>query len=78
MNAIQIQEEKQAADFQIVLLDKKYCPIQKKLVPTGKKISYSANDGNSIWEFYQKHEEMQKAKAGRKKRRNKNKKQEVK
>lgn len=77
MNQIKFQEEKQYADFEIVLLDKQYCPVQKKLVPTGKKVSFCSDSGDEIYNFYQKHEELQKAKAG-KKGRKRNKKQDKK
>lgn len=77
MTEISFSEERQYADFEIVLLDKKYCPIQKTLVPTGKKVSFCSDNGNDIADFYEKHEQMQKAKAGkrgRKRNRKQNKK----
>jgi hypothetical protein len=77
MSQINLQEDKQYADFEIVLLEKQYCPIQKRLVPTGKKVSYCSNSGDDLWKFYEKHEEMQKAKAG-KKGRKRNRKQDKK
>lgn len=77
MNQINFQEEKQYADFEIVLLDKQYCPIQKRLVPTGKKVSFCSDNGGDIYSFYKKHEEMQKTKGG-KKGRKRNKKQDKK
>ena len=77
MGEIKFQEEKQYADFEIVLLDKEYCPVRKRLVPTGKKVSYCSNNGDDIYEFWQKHEELQKAKSG-KKGRKRNRKQEKK
>ena len=66
MTEISFQEEKQYAEFEVVLLEKRYCPSEKRLVPTGKKVSYCSSEGDKIWEFYQKHEGMQKAKAGKK------------
>jgi hypothetical protein len=72
MTDINLQEEKQVADFQIVLLDR-----DKNGRPTGKKFVYSSNDGSDLADFYQKHENTMKAKMSNKKRRrnrNKNKK----
>lgn len=72
---IELQEEaKQDSDFQLVLLDKDYCPITKTLVPNGKKVTICSNDGADLDKFLQKHESDLKQKMPRKKRR-KNKKQ---
>jgi len=69
MSKINFLEEKQSADFQIVLLDKQYCPITKKLVPTGKKVVYSSDNGSDIASFYYKHEQDMKARGGKKRNR---------
>lgn len=66
MTEIKFQEERQYADFEIVLLEKEYCPNRKMMVPTGRKVSFCSDNGNDIADFYEKHEQMQKAKGGRK------------
>lgn len=70
MSEITFREEKQSADFEIVLLER-----DRLGNPTGKKISYMSNEGSKICEFHDKHCEMQKAKMGKNKRKRRNKKQ---
>ena len=61
MSEINFQEEKQVADFQLVLLDR-----DRNGRPTGKKYVYSSNEGSELADLYQKHVDAMKAKMGRK------------
>ena len=75
MSQLKIEEERQSHDFEIVLLDKDYDPVQNCLVPNGKKVSYCSDEGSKIWDFWQKHEDMMKAKMGKRGRKKNRKRQ---
>lgn len=62
------QETPPRADFEIVLLDR-----DRHGNPTGKKRSFSSDNGSEIYDFYVKHEAIMKA-IQRKKGKNKTKK----